>query len=91
MDGGQKKCVGMVKNKKKKNGSFRSIFMHADGFDWFLMILGFLGAIGDGFGTPLVLLISSRLMNNIGGSASMDVNVFQHNINKVSLSLSLSL
>lgn len=84
--------MGMAKTtiKKKNHGSIRSIFMHADFKDWFLMALGLLGSIGDGFTTPLVLLICSRLMNNIGGAspARIDVNSFLTNINKVFLSLS---
>ncbi|KAG8384766.1 hypothetical protein BUALT_Bualt04G0152700 [Buddleja alternifolia] len=43
--------------KKKKSGdgavSFRSLFMHADGWDWLLMSLGFVGALGDGFCVPV--------------------------------------
>ncbi|KAF7819649.1 ABC transporter B family member 15-like [Senna tora] len=68
-------------NKKKKNGSVRSIFMHADSLDWFLMILGVTGSIFDGFSTPLVLFVTSRLMNNIGGGPS-DHSSFLTNINK---------
>lgn len=79
--------MGEEESKRKKNmtagGSIRSIFMHADGVDKLLMALGFLGAMGDGFTTPLVLYISSRLMNNIGGSASSTADMFLNNINKV--------
>ncbi|CAJ1778786.1 unnamed protein product [Sphenostylis stenocarpa] len=83
----QKSVVAMVsqeRKKKKKNGShgFGSIFMHADGKDLFLMILGTIGAVGEGLATPLVLFISSRMMNNIGSSSNMDGNTFIHNINK---------
>lgn len=57
--------------------------MHADSVDICLMVLGFLGAVGDGFSTPLVLLITSRLMNNIGeASTSLEENLLT-NINKV--------
>ncbi|TKY66233.1 ABC transporter B family member 15 [Spatholobus suberectus] len=85
--GRDQKSVAMVrqekkKKKNKKNGSIESIFMHADGKDWFLMVLGTLGAVGEGLATPLVLYISSRMMNNIGNSSSMEGNTFIHNINK---------
>ncbi|CAK9179149.1 unnamed protein product [Ilex paraguariensis] len=50
---------------KKKNGSFRSIFMHADLIDFLLMALGFFGVICDGISTPLMLVITSKLMNNL--------------------------
>ncbi|MCI29567.1 ABC transporter B family member 15-like, partial [Trifolium medium] len=35
------------KEKKNKNGSIWSIFMHADREDWLLMVLGTIGAIGE--------------------------------------------
>jgi len=42
------------RDKMKSFGSIRSIFMHADGVDWILMALGLIGAVGDGFITPVV-------------------------------------
>ncbi|KAI4351539.1 hypothetical protein L6164_005897 [Bauhinia variegata] len=78
--------VAMV-NKKKKSGSFRSIFMHADSRDWLLMALGFLGSVGDGFSTPLVLFVTSHLMNNVGSAISKEGNDFLRNINKNALVL----
>ena len=74
---------------KKRNGSFRSIFMHADHADVLLMILGFLGALGDGLSMPLVILVTSKLMNNIGGASNSVADAFTQNINKVSHFLSL--
>ncbi|KAI8541582.1 hypothetical protein RHMOL_Rhmol08G0072800 [Rhododendron molle] len=55
--------------KKSNIGSFRSIFMHADGYDMLLMGLGFLGALGDGLTTPAIMLVMSKLINSIGGSS----------------------
>ncbi|MBA0630286.1 hypothetical protein Godav_002401, partial [Gossypium davidsonii] len=78
--------MGNEKEKLKKiNGSIRSIFMHADDVDMWLMTLGFIGAVGDGFSTPLVLLVTSKLMNNLGGSSAFTADMFIHNINKVFL------
>ncbi|XP_028213387.1 ABC transporter B family member 15-like [Glycine soja] len=76
--------VSMERKTKNENGSigFGSIFMHADGKDLLLMVLGTIGAVGEGLATPLVLYISSRMMNNIGSSSNMDGNTFIHNINK---------
>ncbi|RDX99992.1 ABC transporter B family member 15, partial [Mucuna pruriens] len=76
--------VSQEKKNKKKNGSngFGSIFMHADGKDLFLMMLGTFGSVGEGLTNPIVLYISSRMMNNIGSSSNMDGNTFIHNINK---------
>ncbi|KAG5143342.1 hypothetical protein JHK82_019037 [Glycine max] len=56
--------------------------MHADGLDWFLMIFGLFGAIGDGIGTPLVLFTTSKIMNNIGGFSNNIGSTFIHNINE---------
>jgi len=72
-----------MNEKKNMNGSIRSIFMHADGEDWFLMVLGTIGAIGEGFNAPLILYICSQMINNIGSSSTMDGDTFIHNINKV--------
>ncbi|TKY50321.1 ABC transporter B family member 15 [Spatholobus suberectus] len=80
MDGNHNTSVSMVR--RKKNGSFRSIFMHADGQDWFLMILGLFGAVGDGIGTPLVLFVTSKIMNNIGDFSGNIGSTFVHSINK---------
>ncbi|CAL9014517.1 unnamed protein product [Prunus brigantina] len=73
--------------KKKKNGSIRSIFMHADGVDKWLMTLGLLGAIGDGFTSRLVIVLCSRVINNMGradraGASDLDARNLRHNINK---------
>lgn len=87
---GEKKARGSSEVTKTKNGSFRSIFMHADGVDMFLMVLGYIGAIGDGFSTPLVLFLTSKFMNNIGDVSNIPIDVFTHNINKVHLYFSFS-
>lgn len=82
---GEKKGGSSGEVTKTKNGSFRSIFMHADGVDMLLMALGYIGAIGDGFSTPLVLLLTSKFMNNIGDVSNIPIDIFTHNINKVHL------
>ncbi|KAK9272503.1 hypothetical protein L1049_002876 [Liquidambar formosana] len=51
---------------KKKNFSIGSVFMHADSVDKCLMALGFIGAVGDGFTTPVTFYITSKIMNNLG-------------------------
>ncbi|KAJ9551428.1 hypothetical protein OSB04_015473 [Centaurea solstitialis] len=77
-----------TKTKRKiKNGSFQSIFMHADGVDMFLMALGFLGAFGDGFSSPLMLLVLSRLMNGIGDFSSVPIDVCIDKINENAVNL----
>lgn len=77
--------MGEKMDNKKKGGysSMHSIFRHADAVDKVLMIFGLFGAIGDGCSTPFVLLITGRLMNNVGGASSNAQDAFLHNINKV--------
>ncbi|MBA0848009.1 hypothetical protein Goshw_026786 [Gossypium schwendimanii] len=72
---------------KKVNWPIRSIFMHADAVDLWLMTLGFIGAVGDGFSTPLVLLVTGKLMNNFGDASAVTSDTFIQNINKNSVAL----
>lgn len=76
---------GSNNEKKKSNGSVRSIFMHADAADLWLMLFGFLGALGDGFSMPVALYVTSKIMNNIGSSStfSFSADAFVHKINQV--------
>ncbi|XP_024987433.1 ABC transporter B family member 15-like isoform X2 [Cynara cardunculus var. scolymus] len=74
-------------NKRLSNGSFRSIFMHADRVDIFLMVLGFFGAVGDGIAMPTMLFITSTIMNDIGDSATVSTNVFTDKINENAVNL----
>lgn len=80
----------MKRRKKKKSSaviSFKSIFMHADKYDMALMGLGLLGAIGDGVSMPVMLLVTSKLMNSFGTSQLSLSENFTHSINKVSFFL----
>ncbi|KAL6888372.1 hypothetical protein ACP4OV_009398 [Aristida adscensionis] len=51
--------------------SFASVFMHADAADVALMVLGLVGAIGDGLSTPVMLLITSRIFNDLGSGPDL--------------------
>ncbi|CAK8533613.1 unnamed protein product [Lathyrus sativus] len=82
MGGDDQKKVSIVKKKKMKNVSFRSIFMHADILDWFFMVFGFFGSICDGIMIPLVLYITSKIMNTVGGFSGSTSNNFVHSINE---------
>ena len=80
----------MKKNNRK--GSVSSMFMHTDGVDFLLMLFGFIGSVGDGLISLLVLFINSCLMNNVGtGSSAVSLSdSFLNSINEVqTLSLSL--
>lgn len=79
---GNERQSNVAEEKKKGWSSIGSIFMHEDGVDKCLMGLGFFGTIADGFSTPLVLFVTSQLMNNIGSASSMDPASFRHSMNK---------
>ncbi|KAJ0464799.1 putative Type 1 protein exporter [Helianthus annuus] len=68
--------------KKASNGSFRSLFMHADNADMFLMAVGLISAICDGLGTPVMFFFTNKIMNSIGGSSSVSADVYTDKINK---------
>lgn len=64
-------------------GSVRSIFMHADAVDKLLMAVGFIGAMGDGLTMPVMNVVNSRLMNNMGSASTVTPDKFLERINKV--------
>ena len=70
---------------KRNGGSIRSIFIHANGFDLWLMVLGLIGSVGSGFPIPAGFLLTSHLVNTIGGASTLSQHLFLQNINKVSL------
>lgn len=46
--------------------SFATVSAHADAADVVLMVLGLVGAIGDGISTPAVMFLISRVFNAAG-------------------------
>ncbi|KAG9450636.1 hypothetical protein H6P81_010601 [Aristolochia fimbriata] len=76
-------------SKKAKGGSsVWVIFRHADAVDRLLMLFGVLGSMGDGLTTPMMLLLTSKIMNNLGtGPSSDDPSSFVDHINKNSTNL----
>ena len=63
--------------------SLSSVFMHADAADVVLMALGLVGAIGDGLSMPVMLFITSRIFNDLGGSSAVVLQEFSSKINEV--------
>ncbi|KAI3945297.1 hypothetical protein MKX01_035058, partial [Papaver californicum] len=51
---------------KEESKSLAVIFRYADWIDGLLMVLGTIGAIGDGMSTNWLLVFASRLMNSLG-------------------------
>jgi hypothetical protein len=60
---------------------FMQLFKFADAYDKLLMVLGFLGAVGDGATTPGMLFVMSGLINIFG--QKQNTTNFMHEISKV--------
>ncbi|ONK69766.1 uncharacterized protein A4U43_C05F26490 [Asparagus officinalis] len=56
----------MSSSKVEKEGSVKGLFRFADWYDILLMILGTVGAVGDGCSTNFLLLSASGVMNSLG-------------------------
>lgn len=75
------------KAKSSGSSSLWTIFMHADATDMLLMGLGFLGSLGDGFSLPVMLFITSKIMNNLGETSKISFaqsSTFIDAVNQVS-------
>lgn len=72
----------------KGRNSVVKIFRYADWVDVVLMVLGTVGAVGDGMSTNCLLVFVSRLMNNLGYGQSQQNNNhgihWMHEVEKVS-------
>ena len=66
----------------RSSPSFMSVFAHADAVDAALMLLGLVGAMGDGMSTPVMLLITSRIFNDLGSGPDV-LQQFSSKINEV--------
>ena len=62
--------------------SFASVFVHADAADVALMVLGLMGAMGDGMSTPVMMLIASRIFTD-AGSGPGRLQQFRSKMNEV--------
>ncbi|GAB2226054.1 hypothetical protein Drorol1_Dr00021840 [Drosera rotundifolia] len=70
-------------DKEAAGGSMGTIFMHSDGFHRLLMVLGFVGSVGDGLTLPVTLIVTGKLINNIGKSSKFDSGAsFSHSVDK---------
>jgi ATP-binding cassette subfamily B (MDR/TAP) protein 1 len=56
--------------------------MHADAGDVALMVIGLVGAIGDGVSMPVALILSSRIFNDLGNGPDL-LHEFTSKINEV--------
>ncbi|KAK2451969.1 ABC transporter B family member [Trifolium repens] len=78
-----KKEEGM--RKVKEGGSIGIILRYGDWIDVVLMLMGALGAIGDGMSTNVLLLFASRIMNSLGGSNNNNSETSMSEVEKCSL------
>ncbi|KAL3685412.1 hypothetical protein R1sor_003434 [Riccia sorocarpa] len=80
--------TGGKKKKKlpttRKTVSFFEMFKYADKYDYVLLLLGVIGAIGDGLCLPIALFITSGLIDAFGknGPTTMPPGDFESLINK---------
>jgi len=71
--------------RRKERASITSILRYADWIDVVLMLMGALGAIGDGMSTNILLLFASRIMNSLGYSKNQQsTNTYMAEVEKVS-------
>ncbi|CAI0628621.1 unnamed protein product [Linum tenue] len=74
----------MEMERRKKKVSFGTILRYADWADVVLMVMGTVGAIGDGMSTNILLVFASRLMNSLGyGQNQADRSSFMAEVEKV--------
>ncbi|KAE9464489.1 hypothetical protein C3L33_03603, partial [Rhododendron williamsianum] len=84
--GSEGKNGDTVGGNKEKKKSIAMIFGCADFVDILLMLLGTLGAIGDGMSTNCLLLYASRLFNSLGyGNTPENHGNFMVEVDKCSL------
>ncbi|EPS62551.1 hypothetical protein M569_12239, partial [Genlisea aurea] len=67
--------------------NFRLIFSQSDAWDGVLMCLGMIGSFGDGISLPIMLLITSKIMNSFGNSRGFRAEDFARSIDKSALAL----
>ncbi|XP_042483361.1 ABC transporter B family member 15-like [Macadamia integrifolia] len=72
---------------KSKINSILTIFQHADGKDKWLMFLGFIGAVGDGFSMPALFYVNGTAFNNFGGTPSTNSQDYASKTNQMALYL----
>ena len=70
--GGKEKAVVDGDNQQQKV-SFYKLFLFADKMDVVLMIVGTIGAIGNGVSQPLMTLIFGQLIHSFGSSIPSNV------------------
>ncbi|XVE54190.1 hypothetical protein DITRI_Ditri03aG0060700 [Diplodiscus trichospermus] len=74
------------REKERKHNNIAIIFRYADWVDILLMVLGTIGAIGDGMSTNWLIVFAGRIMNSMGyGNTQQNNNNFMEEVEKCSL------
>ena len=90
---GEKEKAVVDDDDQQQKVSFYKLFLFADKMDVVLMIVGTIGAIGNGVSQPLMTLLFGQLINSFGSSIPSNVidevsqvmNIFIHIGNYLSL------
>ncbi|XP_062084186.1 ABC transporter B family member 4-like [Humulus lupulus] len=72
-------------NKKTKTVAFHKLFSFADSIDVYLMIIGTLGAIGNGLCMPIMTILFGQLTDAFGNNSQNNKHTIVHDVSKVSL------
>lgn len=58
----------------EKDISLVQLLTHlSEGFDYFLMIIGFIGAVGSGVAFPIIAYLSGDMFSEVGGDAEQNI------------------
>lgn len=77
----QESKMNKGKDQRIKTVPFYKLFSFADSWDYFLMIVGTISAVGNGVSTPLMTIIIGDVVDAFGGNANNKQVV--HQVSKV--------
>lgn len=60
--------------------SFFLLFKYADAYDYLLMVLAFIGAVGDGSSFSIMLSVVGSLINTFGSSTNVSMDEFNKKV-----------
>lgn len=81
-ESGETKTMPEAEKKKEQSVPFLQLFSFADTYDWFLMILGSLGAVIHGSSMPVFFLLFGEMVNGFGKN-QFDLKTMTHEVSKV--------
>lgn len=83
-ESGETKTMPEAEKKKEQSVPFLELFSFADTYDWFLMILGSLGAVIHGSSMPVFFLLFGEMVNGFGKN-QFDLKTMTHEVSKYAL------